>query len=184
MELAGNEKRIQALFRELKFADSCLAPEFDSIWSRAQATPPESPSVFRLSFALAMSLAVLVLCLLALWSQNWKAIQTSTPNVGNVSNQPVATHNAPAVAPAPTQLVSAESHHRNRANRSVRKLAARHRPDGNTANAVISETVAISSWQSPTAALLQSPADEMLMSLPQLDLSVKDLKTFLPETLQ
>jgi len=184
MELAGNEKRIQALFRELKFADLCLAPEFNSVWSRAQATPSASPSVFRLSFAVALSLSALVLCSLALWSQNWKLIQTSTPDMGNVSKQPVATPNLLAVAPGPTQLASAESPHRNRANRSVRKLTARHRPDGNATNAVISETVAISSWQSPTASLLQSPADEMLTSLPQLDLSVKDLKTFLPGTLQ
>jgi hypothetical protein len=83
------------------------------------------------------------------------------------------------------QLVIAQSHHNHgRTNRTARKLAARHRSDDAVAVATTPATVAISTWESPTAILLQSPADEMLTSLPQFDLSVKDLKTFLPDTLQ
>jgi hypothetical protein len=39
---------------------------------------------------------------------------------------------------------------------------------------------AIESWQSPTAALLDSSSDELLKSLPQLNQSVDELKSFLP----
>jgi hypothetical protein len=183
MELAGNEKRIQALFRELKCADESVAPQFSRMWNRAQEIPPASSSVFKLSFALAMSLAVIVLCSLVLWSRNWERIQMTTPNVVSVSQQPGSRPALFPVAPKSTQLAIAGSGHRSKPNRSVRKLAAGHRLDSN-ANAVIPETVAISRWQSPTAMLLQSPADDMLMSLPQLDLAVKDLKMFLPNTLQ
>jgi hypothetical protein len=184
MEFAGNEKRIQALFRELKFADACGAPEFSRMWNGVQATPAASSSVFKLSAALALAVLVISLCSLVLWSRNWERIQMSTPDVGSVSKQPGAMPILPSVTPESTQLVIAELHHRGKANRSVRKLAARQRLDSNAANAVIPETVAISSWLSPTAVLLQSPADDMLTSLPQLDLAVRDLKTFLPDTLQ
>jgi hypothetical protein len=184
MELAGNEKRIQALFRDLKFTDERVAPQFISVWNRAQAIPTASSRVLKLSFALAVSVVVITLCSLVLWSWNWQRIQTSTPDLAGGSEKPGSMPALPSVAPGFTQLVIAESHHRSKARRWGRKLAARHQPEINAANAVIPETVAISSWQSPTAMLLQSPADDVLTSLPQLDLSLKDLKTFLPDTLQ
>ena len=37
MELDGDEKRIQALFSELRFDDQCRVPQFGHIWTRAQA---------------------------------------------------------------------------------------------------------------------------------------------------
>ncbi|MEO7971406.1 MAG: hypothetical protein ABI698_08910 [bacterium] len=184
MELTGNEKRIQALFLELKFAEACVAPEFGSLWNRAAATPAASSSVFKLSFALAMSFAVIALFSLVLWSRNWERIQTSTPDVGAVAYQPGALPVVPAVAPGSTQFAIAEQPQRMKVNRSVRRLVTRHRLDANAPSVVIPEAVAISGWRSPTAMLLQSPADDMLTSLPQLDLGVRDLKTFLPETLQ
>jgi hypothetical protein len=69
-----------------------------------------------------------------------------------------------------------------KSNRWDRKLAARRQADLNAGNAAIRETVSISSWQSPTATLMQSPADDVLTSLPQLDRSLTELKTFLPNT--
>jgi len=39
---------------------------------------------------------------------------------------------------------------------------------------------AIESWQSPTATLLDSSSDELLKSLPQLNQTVDELKSFLP----
>jgi hypothetical protein len=184
MELVGNEKQIQALFHELKFADEGAAPEFIRVWNRAQATPPRSVRVFKLSFALAMGVVVITLGAVVLWSRNWQRIQPSTPHAANVSEKPGSTLTSPAVTSSATQLVIAEPPHRSNFNRRLRKLAARHQPDINSASVVTPETVAISSWQSPTAILLQSPADGVLTSLPQLDLSLNDLKTFLPNTLQ
>jgi hypothetical protein len=45
-------------------------------------------------------------------------------------------------------------------------------------------TVAISNWQSPTITLMESPSDDVLTSLPQLDQSATELKTFLPGTIK
>jgi hypothetical protein len=42
----------------------------------------------------------------------------------------------------------------------------------------------LSSWQSPTAAFLESPARPSFDSLPQLNQSVEDLKSFLPKANQ
>jgi hypothetical protein len=42
------------------------------------------------------------------------------------------------------------------------------------------EARAITSWQSPTSALLSSPSDEVFSSLPQLNQSASDLRSFLP----
>jgi len=39
---------------------------------------------------------------------------------------------------------------------------------------------AIESWQSPTATLLESPSDALLKSMPQLNQSGDELKSFLP----
>jgi gas vesicle protein len=39
---------------------------------------------------------------------------------------------------------------------------------------------AIESWQSPTATLLDSSSEELLKSLPQMNQSVEELKSFLP----
>jgi hypothetical protein len=36
MELVGEEKKIQALFSELRLADEQAAPSFAGVWNRAQ----------------------------------------------------------------------------------------------------------------------------------------------------
>lgn len=181
MELAGNEKKIQALFCELKFADELVTPDFSTMWKRAQAGPTAAPRGFKLSFALALAVVAITVGSLAIWSRNWERIQT-TSAVVNVLDHPGLTI-VPSVIPSSIHAGLAEPPQRHRIHRSVRKLAARPQPEIN-ANAVIPEAVAISSWQSPTATLLQSPANDMLTSLPHFDLSVRDLKTFLPDTLQ
>jgi hypothetical protein len=184
MELAGNEKKIQALFRELKLADERVAPGFTRVWNRAQATSPGSPRVFKISFAVATALFVITLSSLVLWSRNWQRSRQSNPNVATGPTTPGSTP-APPLAPSlvkPTQLRVAAPPNRVKANRWDRRLAARRHVDLNARNATIRETVSISSWQSPTATLMQSPAADVLTSLPQLDRSLTELKTFLPNT--
>ncbi|HBB86049.1 MAG TPA: hypothetical protein DC047_00365 [Blastocatellia bacterium] len=180
MELAGNEKKIQALFRDLKIADERVAPRFVTMWNRAQAMPQGSTRGLKPSFAVAICLVVIAL--FSLWSRNWERIQRSTPAAVSVLQQAESTM-VPSVAPVSPQLVIAEPLDRAKVHRPRRQLAVRHQTDRD-ANTDIAEAVAISSWQSPTTILLQSPANDMLTTLPQLDLSVKDLKTFLPDTLQ
>lgn len=179
MELAGNEKKIQALFRELKVADERLAPEFMSVWNRAQATSPGSSRIFKISLAVAAALFVITLSSLVLWSRNGQRSEQVNPEITSGWTKP-----APAAKPGPTQLVVAQPPVRIKSNRWDRKLAPRRHADLSARNATISEAVSISSWQSPTATLMQSPADGVLTSLPQLDRAVNNLKTFLPNTPQ
>jgi hypothetical protein len=186
MELAGNEKKIQALFRELKLADERLAPEFIKVWNRAQATSPRLSPGFKISFVVATALVVITLCSVVLWSRRWQRRQLPGPGVAGRSvkpgSMPVPPPAMPSTTSGPTQRVVAQSHNRVKSNRWDRKVAARRHADVSARNAVIREAVAISTWQSPTAALMQSAADDVLTSLPQLDRSLTELKSFLPNT--
>ncbi len=179
MELVGNEKEIQALFRELKLADERVAPEFISVWNRAQSTGPVPWRVFKISLAMATMLFVIVLSALVLWSRTGQRSAQTNPGVATESTTPDS-----PLSTRPTQLVAARPPNRVKSNRWGRKLPAGRPADFNARNAVIREAVSISSWQSPTATLMQSPADDVLTSLPQLDRSLTELRTFLPNTPQ
>jgi len=190
MESVGNEKKIQALFRELKLEDERVAPEFIKVWNRAHATSPGSP-VFKISFAVATAaLLVITLSALVLWSRNGQSGDQVDPKLATESTPPGSTpapHQATPAMPPPTRplrSVVAQSPVRVKSNQWPPKLAARRKADLAARNAVIREAVSISSWQSPTATLMQSPADHVLTSLPQLDRSLNELKTFLPNTSQ
>lgn len=182
MELAGSEKKIPALFRELKLADERGAPEFKRVWTRAQATSPGPSRVFKISLAVATGLLVIALSSLVFWSQNWEGSQSSNPAVATGPAAIGSTPAPPAGKPEPTLLGVVEPPNRVKSNRWDRKVAARRHSNLNTRNPSLREAVAISSWQSPTAMLLQSSADNVLTSLPQLDGSLTNLKTFLPNT--
>jgi len=199
MESVGNEKKIQALFRELKLADERVAPEFIKMWDRAQATSPGwisagSSRVFNLSFAVATALLVITVSVLVLWSRHGQPSEQMNPKVANESTPPGSTqgstpalHQVTHATPPPTrpvQSVVAQSPVRLKSNQGAWKLAARRKADLDAKNAVIREAVSMSSWQSPTAILMQSPADHVLTSLPQLDRSLNELKIFLPSTSQ
>src|SRR5258705_1351303 len=191
MESVGNEKKIQALFREVKLADERVAPEFNKVWNRALATSPGSSRVFKVSFGLATaSLVVIILSALVLWSRNGQPGDQVDPKLATESTTPGSTpvlHQATPATPSPTRplrSVVAQSPVRVKSNLLPPKLAARRKADLEARKAVIREAVSISSWQSPTATLMQSPADHVLTSLPQLDRSLNELKTFLPNTSQ
>src|SRR6185369_7480574 len=179
MASAGNEKKMQALFRELKLADERIAPEFIKVWNRAQQTSPGSPRVFRISFGLATaSLVVIILSALVLWSRNGQPGKRVAPKVATESTPPGSMpvpHQATPAKPPPARLVRsvvAQSPVRVKSNQWPPKLAALRKADLEARNAIIREAVSISSWQSPTARLMQSPADDVLSSLPQLDRSL------------
>jgi hypothetical protein len=182
MELSGNEKKIQALFRELKLADERVAPEFIKVWNRAQATSPPSGRVFNLSFGLATALFLITVSALVLWSRNTQRSVEVNPKVVTGATTPDSAPSPPAPRPAPERVLVAQSPVSVKFNRWNWKLAARRKADLDARIAVSRQAVSISSWQSPTANLMQSPADDMLTSLPQLDRSLTELKTFLPNT--
>ncbi len=192
MALAGNEKKIQALFRELKLADERVAPEFVRVWNRAQATRSIAPRVFKISFAVAMALILIVLCSLVLWSRNWQrshalgsSVASGPATPGSTAGPTAGSTPAPPPAtPGSTQLAEAQPPVRVKANRWDRKVVTRRQEELNAGNPAVREAISISNWQSPTTTLMQSPADDVLTSLPHLDRSLTELKTFLPNVPQ
>ena len=72
MELVGEQKRIQALFSELRLADEQTAPRFAVVWNRAQARSSRAwrpTRAFNFSFVAATALLICALVSLALWSR-------------------------------------------------------------------------------------------------------------------
>ena len=184
MELAGDEKKIQALFSELRLADEQAAPGFVGVWNRAQLRRPARFGWLKLRFVAAAFVVCAAVLGLARWSNSRH--QTAPPiNViaftpAEIPVTPPVTSGLTPPTAAPNGPSDAE---RLRALRNLRlaRLAARQRAELLAAQrAEIREVTAISSWQSPTATLLSSPNDALLNSLPQLNESVKDLKSFLP----
>jgi hypothetical protein len=188
MELTGEEKRIQALFLEQKREDESGTPRFATTWNRAQAQTAVRRRPLGFSFvAAAAAVACVAIFSLALLVAHWRGSQNST--LGAVK-QPATLNNSPTPVrknPEPENLVVVEpQHHPSRKPRSA-KLSARQtellvarQSARREARAAMRDAVAISSWKSPTSTFLSSPGDEVLTSLPQLNQTVNELKSFLP----
>jgi hypothetical protein len=180
MELVGEENRVQALFSEARRADEQTTPSFVGVWNRAQAETTHPQRAFNLSFVAATALLVCGLVSLAWWMNHsqpsHEAVITSLPSTttgGRTSVVPPANTQKPAPVFQPPR-----SSDRSRAL----KLAAARRQAVQIAisKKVLRDAKTIESWQSPTAALLDSPSDELLKTLPQLNQTVDELKSFLP----
>jgi hypothetical protein len=136
-----------------------------------------------LAFAAAAVLVFGAVVGLALWSSNRP--QTLQPK-NIISSAPVGLPVSPGsttgTEPSAT-LPRKDKKEQPRVSRNDRaaRFAARQKAELLAARrAEIRDATAISSWQSPTATLLSSQNDALLNSLPQLNESVKELKSFLP----
>ena len=180
MELVGEEKRIQALFRELRLADEYATPRFAVVWRRAQSGSFAPRSRFKLSFVTATMLLVCALVSVAWLSRQWQGSRELNSVVAAVSITSIGS--APTRVNPTTNLVAPSDSRGGAESRSrLMRLIARRRAVALAARRVeIRNAAAISSWESPTTALLRSPGDEVLTSLPQLNKSVNELKSFLP----
>jgi uncharacterized iron-regulated membrane protein len=189
MELIGEEKKIQALFSELRFADERTMPQFAALWNRAQAVTvrPARTRAFTLSFAAVTAMLVIALVSLALWSTFSQRNRSISAVVATRTSEPAAVPASVINDVAATPTVPGEKRHRPRstsgASSIVRKAAAQRRALMLAVNRKAAQDAkAISSWESPTATLLKSQNDDLLKSLPQLSDSVNELKSFLPNS--
>jgi hypothetical protein len=180
MELVGEEKRIQALFSEARLADEQTTPSFVGVWNRAQSKTTRTPRAFNLSFVAATALLVCALVSLAWWvSRSQRSEDVLIANVPPLTNVGPKNVVQPGVEPIAESKPVAQP--RFDARSRALKLAARRQAVLMAANRKAArDAKAIESWQSPTATLLDSPSNEMLKSLPQLNQSVDELKSFLP----
>lgn len=177
MELSGEEKKLQALFSELKTADQETAPRFARVWNGA--TPGARRAfVFNPAFVAGMALLVCAVILVAVWSRYRPEKQPAIVRVG-IPAAPNATPAivSPTVAPVVGSYDNADERKRARRNRAtVRRnsiqLAANRK--------LTRDAKAITDWESPTSALLSSPSDALFSSLPQLNENANGLQSFLP----
>jgi 4-amino-4-deoxy-L-arabinose transferase-like glycosyltransferase len=161
MKLIGDEKKIQALFRELRLEDQQVVPGFERVWNCARASRSERRRVTSTSLvALTSALVVATVCMLTLWS---------TDRSSEIPKQEVAGMIPVAIPIAANSLET--SGHRKLAPRKKTQLAAKQ---------IIRNAVALSTWKSPTAILMESPAGSEINSLPQLNQAAKELQLFLP----
>ena len=159
MELAGTEKRIQALFSELSLEDRAHVPRFDRLWTRVEKT--NAPS-FRTSWAVAAVVVVIAAATsFALWSRQSQAVL-------NIAPLEISTPASPQLA----SVVEPAKPHQPHKKRIFRQ----RQPDS-----IVSEAALLSRWQSPTQYFMQSPSSVSFNSLPQLNESAKDLESFLPK---
>jgi hypothetical protein len=179
MELVGEGKRIQALFSELRLADEQTTPSFAGLWNRAQSKTIRAQGRFNLSFVAAVALLVCVLVSLAWWSKNWRqnsdVVATAPPRLATSPvNVGIENERVNLAKPVPkSDSRSARSRALKLLSRRVALLVAANRR-------ATREAKTITSWQSPTATLLDSQSDQLLKSLPQLNQTVDELKSFLP----
>jgi len=177
MELGWEEKKLRALFSELKAADERSAPRFARVWNRAQVAPRRIRA-FNPAFAGATALLVCALVSLAIWSRYSQQTQPPTvavvkpasPNTTITVTDNSGNQSTPRVKP--NDAISTSRANKPTVRRNI--LLARNRK-------LTRDAKAITSWESPTTALLSSPSDEVFGSLPTLDQGASDLKSFLPK---
>lgn len=172
MEIIGDDKRIRALFSEVRFADEQAAPSFASTWHRAESHTLKPRLALNLSFVAATALLIFALASLAVWS---KFSQRSLP-----ANEAFAVAHADSafnraqltneVQPATAEIKKP----------FVRTLVRKQSLMVARTRKAAEEAKQIASWTSPTASLLSSSSDDLFKSLPQLNENATDLKSFLP----
>ena len=160
MELAGDEKRIQALFSELRFEDQSLAPSFKRLWQSAQATKPK-----RLLFVEPMVVlgSVAMIVAFAMWTRD-------------TSTQRAFESDVAAIVPCVESRVEAPKKLSARNRRPLQKKKAWPKEPEHV---VIEQAAVLSSWQSPTNALMEFTAGTVFKSLPDLTESATDLESYL-----
>jgi hypothetical protein len=179
MELSGEEKKLQALFSELKTADEETAPRFARVWNRATAGARRA-FVFNPAFVAAIALLVCAVVSFAVWSRYRQPtpapsiVRVETPAAPNTPHMIVSPTFEPGAVPGSTPSKENTTVRRNRttARRNSTQLAENRK--------LTRDAKAITDWESPTSALLSSSSDELFSSLPQLNENANGLQSFLP----
>jgi hypothetical protein len=176
MELSGEEKKLQALFSELKAADEQTTPHFGATWNRAQSAPRKA-RVSNPGFVAAMLLLVFGAVAFAVWSRYSRTATSPQPVIATAPQNPGNTARAEAPPTPETPLPPPKtavvlSRNKTTGQRNVMLSAANRK--------LQKDAKSIASWTSPTSALLESPSDEIFSSLPELNQSATQLKSFLP----
>ena len=169
MNRNGDEERIRQLFHELRREDQGIAPQFGDVFTAAwNRNKGSNTATWSIRFAAAAVLCVLVLI----------TIRLSTPVPQEEQTAPGSTLSPAASSDTTTKVVGSLSQTPNTQGHPT--IRRRLRPRQFSSSLAISMK-SLSSWQSPTAALLQTPQDEILNTLPRLGESLRTIKSFSPD---
>ena len=169
MNRNGDEERIRQLFRELRREEQRIAPQFGDVFTAAwNRNKGSNTATWSIRFA-----AVAVLCVLVLI-----AIRVSTPAPREEQTAPDSSLSPVASSDTAVNVVRSLSQKpKTQRHPTIRRQL---RPTQFSSSLAIAMK-SMSSWQSPTAALLQTPQDEILNTLPRLGESLRTIKSFSPD---
>ena len=178
----GEELRIRALFLELRSEESSLAPPLSLDWLRAQSRETQRSTGFGRLRVAAVSVMIALLVVSGLVLSNRRpqsdvaelSVKPSTP-------EPQTFPKNELVVEKIVPIVSKESPKPQKLFTSRRQRLAREKTT--FASASQTSRVELSGWRSPTAILLSSAADRLLRSVPRVDQSSQEFKSFLPDRL-
>jgi hypothetical protein len=171
MNLNGDEKRIQRLFRELRSREERGAPQFVSTIEAARSLGALSKNSAR-PLRLAVVVAILIVAALLAVVVN----RNNTPRSNLVSPRQAVVE--PAGPEAPPSVITPKPSERppDLSQRRIKRV--RHRRTPNDLTIAMKSLLA---WQSPTGSLLRAPGEEILKSLPRLGDSLQKIKPFSPD---
>lgn len=173
MQLAGDEKKIRALFSELSLAEAQAAPRFEKLWREASITQ-QAP---RVSMPLVMIVAASLLVAVAVLFAAWSVYKTPTTQNAKTTAPPQTIGNPPARHTPENESNKFAFVPRRPNSHSTRRrtLARRHKPE----RALEQQAAMLANWKSPTENFMKSPTRSGFDSLPQLNEAMKDLESFL-----
>jgi hypothetical protein len=134
--------------------------------------------VFNPVFVAATLLLVFGVVAFAIWSRYSRTVTSPQRVIATAPPNPIRIAEAP---PAPTKETP-------KPKPNNTGVVARRNKSTTPRNAVLAaanrqlekDAKSIANWTSPTSALLESPSDEIFSSLPELNQSATQLKSFLP----
>ena len=177
MELNGEEKTIQALFREMKLEDERATPTFAREWKSAPVRPGTPFSFPRVVFAVAVGCIILVSTLLI--RRQFFGTEPLRPELPTQlasdgrsrAGQVLIRDETSPLKKEGAKLNNPAVRRRTFAGASKNERIATKRSRGYEAY--------VSDWQSPTRAFLRSPGEELLRSFRPLNQSSLELGSFL-----
>ncbi len=173
MNLNGDEKRIQQLFREMSDYDQARGRRFADLLAAAAS----SQSVRRQNHvrSLRVATAAAILCFAMLIAIALIVSPSRNHGVRGPDEQAVnptePLETRPSVLTRQPEFTEGE-----RQKASVKRGHYRR-----TSTSLAIAMKSLSAWRSPTASLLKTPEDELLKSLPRLGESLHTIKFFSPD---
>ena len=198
MELNGEDKRIRALFCELKREEKRTSPLFAKTWNIAEAEFHRrgfsrlrfqlSSNLLRFATAiLLVSFVSLVLAATVLLPRYLRLPrQPRQPKHDYAKQEVAAAPRATSEEPPRSGKVPANRESGKPTDRLVAIRRSVHVKKSQVASAQRARSVkpnGLSEWQSPTAKLLRSAGDELLRFVPQMNESAEEMKKFLANDL-